>query len=99
MKDGHRRQGYGGKLLPPHEARVRLKALAERHRASYAELSRIIGRSEGYMARYFADGVPYELADADRRRLARYFGVDEGNLRQLPEQPPQLARERRRARG
>lgn len=78
------------RLLLAHEARTRLAALAEQHRASYAELSRILGRGDGYMSRYFGEGVPYELAEPDRRRLARYFGVDEVNLRQLPQRRPRL---------
>jgi hypothetical protein len=80
------------RLLLAHEARARLAALAAQHNASGAELSRIIGKSDAYMGRYLSQGSPYELVDADRRRLARYFGVHEDSLRPLPPWRPGLRR-------
>jgi hypothetical protein len=42
---------------------------------SLATLSRVLGRQEGYIARFVRDQVPYELSVADRDKVARYFGV------------------------
>lgn len=40
-----------------------------------AALSRVLGRQDGYIARFVRDSVPYELSVADRDKLARYFGL------------------------
>jgi len=42
---------------------------------TYATLSRLLGRQDGYIARHIRDAVPYELAAADRDTLARFFGI------------------------
>ncbi|HVJ03823.1 MAG TPA: helix-turn-helix transcriptional regulator [Sphingomonas sp.] len=76
------------RITLPDERRARLAALAQEHDASHAELSRIIGRGETYISRYLRRAVPYDLPELDRRRLARFFGVDEETLtRRAPPRP------------
>ena len=47
---------------------------------SLAALSRMLGRSDGYLGRFLAHGVPVALAPEDHRRLADYFGLTEREL-------------------
>jgi phage repressor protein C with HTH and peptisase S24 domain len=60
--------------------RAALMALVERQDASLAELSRVIGRNAAYLQQYVRRGTPRMLAERDRERLARYFGVPEAQL-------------------
>lgn len=76
----------------PHERRARLEELATEHGASFAELSRILGRNEAYFSDYLRRKVPYDLAEADRSKLARFFGVDPDGLR--PRRMPTSLRSR-----
>lgn len=79
----------------PDERRDRLRQLAERHATSHADLSRLLRRGDAYFGRYVREKVPYDLAEADSRLLARYFGVDEETLREVPRKPaPRLSRYR-----
>ena len=66
--------------LSPAEERRRLQHLAQRDRTSLATLSRVIGRHDGYVSRYLRGETPRRLIDDDRRRLARFYGVDEYDL-------------------
>ena len=78
------------RLMLPDERRARFGQLVDQHRASRKGLSRLLGRGDGYLARYLADSVPYDLAERDRDLLARYFGVEADTLR-----PPPPVRPRR----
>ena len=49
-------------------------------RDSYAALSRMLGRSDGYLRRFVTDGTPIALKPDEHRRLADYFGIDERAL-------------------
>jgi len=62
------------------EARAALQRLIEARGEDYAGLSRLLGRNPAYVQQYIKRGTPRRLAEADRRRLARYFGVDEAEL-------------------
>jgi hypothetical protein len=42
-----------------------------------ASLSRLIGRNPAYVQQFIKRGSPRRLAEPDRQRLARYFGVPE----------------------
>lgn len=42
---------------------------------SLAQLSRILGRRDPYIARFVREAVPYELPLADRAKAAEYFGI------------------------
>ena len=57
---------------PPRE---RLEGLAAMHRESFAGLSRLIGRDEGYLQRFVTRGVPSRLRPDEIALLARYLGV------------------------
>lgn len=62
------------------EARAALQRLIEERGEDYAGLSRLLGRNPAYVQQYIRRGSPRRLAEADRRLLARYFGVDEAML-------------------
>lgn len=68
----------------PDERRVRLAELVAAQDTSLAELSRVLGRNEGYMSSYLHRKVPYDLASADRSRLARFLGVDPETMKRQP---------------
>lgn len=59
----------------PDEIRQRIAEQCKQRGLALAELSRILGHKDGYIARFIRDKVPYELSMADRDRAARYFGV------------------------
>lgn len=60
--------------------RAELERLIVEHREDYAGLSRMLGRNAAYVQQFIKRGVPKRLAEDDRRKLARYFGVDESLL-------------------
>jgi phage repressor protein C with HTH and peptisase S24 domain len=62
------------------DPRSALRALIDRSGASYAGLSRLLGRNAAYLQQFVMRGSPRRLAEQDRRRLAAYFGVDEAVL-------------------
>ena len=68
------------RIMLADERRARFDELVRTY-GNTAELSRVLGRSDGYVGRYLRDRVPYDLPDRDRRRLAEFFGVDEWLLR------------------
>ena len=54
-----------------------LERLAAARGISLSELSRLIGRNLAYLQQFVRRGTPRRLAEADRRVLAQFFGVDE----------------------
>jgi hypothetical protein len=62
------------------DGRTALARLIEERGEDYAGLSRLIGRNAAYIQQFIKRGTPRRLAEADRRILARYFGVDEAAL-------------------
>lgn len=70
------------------DPRQALESLVRERKDEYAALSRLIGRNETYIQQYVKRGVPRRLAEADRRTLARYFGVDEIMLGAPPPDDP-----------
>lgn len=54
-----------------------LDRLIHERRENYGALSRLIGRNPAYIQQYIKRGSPRKLDEADRRTLARYFGVEE----------------------
>jgi len=60
--------------------RAALQRLIEERGEDYSGLSRLLGRNPAYVQQYIKRGSPKRLAEEDRRRLARYFGVDEALL-------------------
>lgn len=53
---------------------------------SLAQLSRVLGRRDPYIARFVREAVPYELPLADRAKAAEFLGVP-GPLFGAPAQP------------
>ncbi len=66
------------------DPRAALSALATNRGVSLAALSRLIGRNAAYLQQFVTRGSPRLLAEADRRVLAAYLGVDETVLGALP---------------
>lgn len=62
------------------DPRAVLAALIARHGESYAALSRMLGRNDAYLQQFAQRGSPRRLAEADRKLLAAYFGVDDAVL-------------------
>lgn len=68
-------------------AREFLDRLIHERRENYGALSKLIGRNSAYIQQYIKRGSPKKLDEADRRTLARYFGVEEHLLGGLEEVP------------
>ncbi|MEA3035809.1 MAG: hypothetical protein QOH04_1574 [Sphingomonadales bacterium] len=62
------------------DQRAALALLIEERREDYAGLSRLIGRNAAYIQQFVKRGVPRQLAERDRRTLARYFNVPDEAL-------------------
>jgi phage repressor protein C with HTH and peptisase S24 domain len=62
------------------DPRVRLLELATGQGISLSRLSALIGRNSTYLQQFVRKGSPRKLEETDRRTLARFFGVDEGEL-------------------
>lgn len=58
----------------------RLLQLAEQRGASLSQLSRLIDRNPSYLQQFVRKGSPRKLGETDRRTLAQFFGIDEGEL-------------------
>ncbi|MFN4241183.1 MAG: helix-turn-helix transcriptional regulator [Erythrobacter cryptus] len=72
------------RAIPP-GPRARLLELAHERRVSLAALSDMIGRNPSYLQQFIRKGSPRKLEEQDRARLARFFGVDEAELREVQE--------------
>ena len=62
------------------DPRARLVELAARQGTSLAALSAYIGRNSAYLQQFVRKGSPRKLEEGDRRRLARFLGVDDSEL-------------------
>lgn len=62
------------------DPRQRLLELASGRGVSLAQLSAMIGRNPAYLQQFVRKGSPRKLEEGDRARLARFFGVGEGEL-------------------
>ena len=62
------------------DAREKLSELARERGNSLAALSRMLGRNSTYLQQFISKGSPRKLEEADRRKLAQFFGVGEGEL-------------------
>ncbi len=60
--------------------RARLIELTDNSRTSLTALSALIGRNPSYLQQFVRKGSPRKLEEADRRKLAEFFGVDESEL-------------------
>ena len=62
------------------DPRARLMELVAAQGVSLAGLSALLGRNPSYLQQFVRKGSPRKLEEGDRRTLARFFGVDEGEL-------------------
>ena len=69
-------------------ARTALQRLIEERGEDYSGLSRLLGRNSAYVQQFIKRGTPKRLAEQDRKRLARYFEVDEEVLGGEKVEPP-----------
>ncbi len=80
--------------MPATDPRAVLEKLIAERREDYAALSRLIGRNSAYIQQFIKRGTPKKLAEDDRRKLARYFGIDEhalgGPISGVPSEPETL---------
>lgn len=70
--------------------RAALQRLIEERGEDYSGLSRLLGRNAAYVQQFIKRGTPKRLAEADRRILARYFGVEETLLGGMAPEPADL---------
>jgi phage repressor protein C with HTH and peptisase S24 domain len=70
------------------DPRKALERLIRERGEDYLSLSRLLGRNAAYIQQYIKRGTPRRLAEDDRRRLARYFSVDEEVLGGPPSRSP-----------
>lgn len=61
-------------------APARLLQLAEEKGVSLSKLSALIGRNSSYLQQFIRKGSPKKLEEGDRRLLAEFLGVGEGEL-------------------
>ena len=74
----------------PNEPRKVLERLCAERGEDFAGLSRFLGKNPAYIQQYIRRGTPKRLGEAERRLLARYFGVAE-SLFGGPAEPGQAA--------
>jgi len=62
------------------DPREKLAELVRERGSSLAALSRMLGRNSTYLQQFISKGSPRKLEEADRRKLAHFFGVGEAEL-------------------
>ncbi|HUG45310.1 MAG TPA: S24 family peptidase [Sphingomicrobium sp.] len=65
--------------------RAVLEELCAERGEDFAGLSRMLGRNPAYIQQFVRRGVPKKLKEAERKKLARFFGVPESVLGGPPE--------------
>lgn len=64
--------------------RAALTAAIQTSGKSCAQLSRLIGRNAAYVQQYLKRGLPGELAERDRAKIARFLGLPEAAFGVVP---------------
>jgi hypothetical protein len=64
----------------PRKALAAAVARLNNPQVTYAALSRMIGRRDGYLACFVREGHPLALGEREHRMLANFFGVDDRGL-------------------
>jgi hypothetical protein len=59
------------------DARTTLDRLIQERGTDYTAMSRLLGRNAAYIQQFIRRGSPRKLDEEDRRKLAKFFGVDE----------------------
>lgn len=78
--DRERIAPLGRARMLPADPREALAAMAAERNETLTALSRLIGRSAGYLSGYVKRQSPATLPDADRRLLGKYLGIDDSLL-------------------
>ncbi|MBV7266620.1 S24 family peptidase [Erythrobacter ani] len=60
--------------------RKRLLELSRDRNVSLSKLSEMLGRNAAYLQQFIKRGTPRKLEEGDRRKLAQFFGIFEGEL-------------------
>lgn len=68
------------------DPRAVLERLIQERGETFGAISKLLGRNPAYIQQFVKRGTPRKLDEADRRLLARYFGVEE-RLLGAPEEP------------
>src|SRR6195952_3474716 len=66
--------------MPDDDPRLVLEAAIQQRGEDYSSLSRLIGRNAAYIQQFIKRGVPRRLSETDRKKLARYFDIEESLL-------------------
>jgi hypothetical protein len=67
------------------DPRAVLEIICAERGEDFAGLSRMLGRNPAYIQQFVRRGVPKKLGEAERRKLARFFGIPESLLGGPPE--------------
>lgn len=78
--DRERIAPLGRARMLPADSREALATMAAERNETLTALSRLIGRSAGYLSGYVKRQSPATLPDADRRLLGKYLGIDDSLL-------------------
>jgi len=62
------------------DPRANLEKLIRENGHDFAALSKMLGKNPAYIQQFIRRGSPKKLDEDDRRRLAEFYGVDEGLL-------------------
>jgi phage repressor protein C with HTH and peptisase S24 domain len=74
--------------MNPDDIRTHLEVMIKDRNEDFAGLSKLLGRNSAYIQQYIKRGVPRVLSEADRRKLARYFGVGDEEFGLEPSAQP-----------
>ncbi len=72
----------------PNDPRNRLEELCRMRGVEFVTLSRLVGRNDAYIQQYIRRGSPKRLGERERKLIADYFDVDEGELGAPRAAPP-----------
>lgn len=59
------------------DSRANLERLIRQNGDDFSSLSRMLGKNPAYIQQYIKRGTPKKLDEADRRKLAEFYAVDE----------------------
>lgn len=62
------------------EVRAALASAVQKNGASYAGLSKMLGRNAAYLQQFLKRGTPARLSERDRRALSQFLSIDEAAL-------------------
>lgn len=72
-------RGYIASIVTT-DPRANLEELIRKNGHDFAAVSKMLGKNPAYIQQYIRRGSPKKLDENDRRRLAEFYGVEEGLL-------------------